>query len=208
MEKDIREVVSKNIILLRTNAGLTQAEFAAAMSYSDKAISKWERNESIPDITVLVRIAGYFGVTVDWLVTEHDGQEIADGVREEDDKKRLHKTHVLITIMSVCLVWVVAILGFSFGLPFAVNFPLWLLFVFAIPVSSIVSLVLSCIWFDRKLKFVLISVLMWSAVVSIYLALILGPKLNFWPLFIACVPGQAIIVLWSHIKTKRGRKNG
>lgn len=198
---DVRETVSKNIIKLRTGAGLTQAEFADKMCYSDKAISKWERNESIPDITVLVRIADFFGVTVDYLVTPHD-----DGCDEAfvvPEKKKNNKTHVLITAMSASLVWVIALLGFSFGLPFAVNFPLWLLFVFAIPVTCIVCLVLSSIWFERKWRFWFISILMWSLVASVFLALLLGWKLNFWALFLACIPGQAIILFWSGIKVKK-----
>lgn len=197
---DIRDNISKNIIFLRTKAGMTQADFARQMNYSDKAISKWERNESIPDITVLARIAEYFGVSIDALVNTRLGEDVETepvDVRKEQKKR---KNHAMITAMSACLVWVIAILGFAFGLPFTVKFPLWLLFVYALPVTAIVCLVLTCVWFGRKLKFTLISILMWSLVISIYLTFLLTLGVNFWPLFITCAPGQAIILLWGRVR--------
>ena len=47
---------------------MTQAELGEKLNYSDKTISKWERGESAPDISVLVEIAELFGVTLDSLV--------------------------------------------------------------------------------------------------------------------------------------------
>ena len=60
---------------MRTSAGLTQAEVASKLSYSDKAVSKWERAESIPDIAVLKAIADMYGVTVDYLLAAHGAEE-------------------------------------------------------------------------------------------------------------------------------------
>ena len=56
---------------------LTQIELAEKINYSDKAISKWERGESIPDVSVLLNLAKLFGVNIDFLVTEHNNTEIA-----------------------------------------------------------------------------------------------------------------------------------
>ena len=47
---------------------LTQIELAEKINYSDKAISKWERGESIPDVSVLLNLAKLFGVNIDFLV--------------------------------------------------------------------------------------------------------------------------------------------
>ena len=69
--EDLKENFAKNLITLRKELKLTQAELAERINYSDKAISKWERGESVPDITVLKGIADLFGVTVDFLITEH-----------------------------------------------------------------------------------------------------------------------------------------
>ena len=44
---------------------LTQIELAEKINYSDKAISKWERGESIPDVSVLLNLAKLFGVNIE-----------------------------------------------------------------------------------------------------------------------------------------------
>ena len=59
--EDIKPIIAKNITALRQGAKLTQIELAERLNYSDKAVSKWERAESIPDITVLKTIADMFG---------------------------------------------------------------------------------------------------------------------------------------------------
>ena len=55
MEKsdNLKTIIAKNIVLLRTGERLTQAELAERLNYSDKAVSKWERGESLPDIAVI-----------------------------------------------------------------------------------------------------------------------------------------------------------
>ena len=65
---DIKSIVAKNIAELRQSNNMTQLELAEKINNSDKAISKWERAESSPDISVLVDIAAVFGVTVDYLI--------------------------------------------------------------------------------------------------------------------------------------------
>ena len=54
-------ISASNIIKLRTEAGLTQAELGEKLNYSDKTISKWERGEAIPDAYVLTQMAEIFG---------------------------------------------------------------------------------------------------------------------------------------------------
>ena len=67
-----REIIAENIVTLRKNAGLTQAELAERLNYSDKAISKWERAEAVPDVLVLAQLAELFGVTVDYFLHTQD----------------------------------------------------------------------------------------------------------------------------------------
>ena len=63
--EDIKQVIADNIIELRKEQHLTQAELADKMGYTDKAISKWERAESIPDIGTLKEFADLCGVSLD-----------------------------------------------------------------------------------------------------------------------------------------------
>ena len=74
--EDLKSIVARNIIALRRKHDMTQLELAEKLNYTDKAVSKWERGESLPDIVILKTIADLFGVTLDYLVTlEHDDRE-------------------------------------------------------------------------------------------------------------------------------------
>ncbi|MBP5780548.1 MAG: helix-turn-helix transcriptional regulator, partial [Clostridia bacterium] len=68
--EEYKQIISNNISHLRRSKGMTQAELAEKLNYTDKAISKWERGESIPDAIVLKQIADMFGVSVDYLFTK------------------------------------------------------------------------------------------------------------------------------------------
>ena len=69
--EELRRIMAINIQGLRLRSGMTQQELADKLNYTDKAISKWERGESAPDVSVLKKLAGIFGVTLDYLVTDH-----------------------------------------------------------------------------------------------------------------------------------------
>ena len=73
--EDIKSNVAKNITELRILNNMTQMELAEKLNYSDKTISKWERAESSPDISVLVEMADLFGVTLDYLVRTENVEE-------------------------------------------------------------------------------------------------------------------------------------
>ena len=66
MNEDVlKKNVSEKITFYRKAAGLTQLELAEKLNYSDKSVSKWERGDGLPDITVLTNMAELFGVSVD-----------------------------------------------------------------------------------------------------------------------------------------------
>ena len=69
--EQFRKTVAKNIAELRVANGYTQFELGEKINYSDKAVSKWERGESVPDAYVLKKLAGIFEVSVDYLLEEH-----------------------------------------------------------------------------------------------------------------------------------------
>lgn len=59
---------SENIMILRKKKKVTQEQLADFCGVTKASVSKWETGQSMPDILLLPRIAGYFGVTIDELV--------------------------------------------------------------------------------------------------------------------------------------------
>ncbi len=197
---ELKQIIAENIASLRRSSELTQADLAEKLNYTDKAVSKWERGESIPDVAVLKTIAELFGVTVDYLLTaDHDKSEAPTPTVE----KRRMNNHVAITYMSILLVLFVATFVFvMFDLIDMDASAHWLAFVYAVPVSMIVWLIFNSIWFNTRRNFLIISLLTWTLLISLYLTLIpLG--FNIWQIFVLGIPGQAIILLWSRIRGKK-----
>lgn len=195
---NLKPIIAQNISLLRTNHGITQLELAEKLNYSDKAVSKWERGESLPDISVLKEIAELFNVTVDFLLTE-DHPKSTPEVKNNTTKKR---NHGFITGMSILLVWLVAATVFVIlDSVLGPNRLCLIPFLYAIPITFVVWLVLNSVWFNKRRNFLIISMLMWSSLMVIYLTL-LFLNLNIWLIFILGIPGQAIIYMWSMLRFK------
>ena len=192
---NLKLIIAKNLTELRTSMKLTQLELGEKLCYSDKAISKWERGESMPDITVLKEIADMFGVTVDYLLQENHEEEISKPI-----KKNRYRMNLIITLLSVLLVWFIATFSFSIG--GIINneaSALWLSFVYAVPVTFVVWLVFNSIWFHKKLNYIIISFLMWSTIAAIHISFIALTTVDFriWLLYFIGIPGQIAIITWS-----------
>lgn len=204
--EDIKAIIAENVVELRKRNGMTQIELAEKLNYSDKAISKWERGESVPDISVLKNIADLFGVTVDYLISSDHSADVAvlgDMAADQGEKARKKKrTHVMITGMSVLLVWLVAFLVFV-PLDIATKDAVahLLTFAYAIPVSMLVWLVFNALWFDRRRNYLIISLMVWTLIFAVHMTVLVAGY-NIWQLYLLGIPGQLSIILWSKIGKK------
>lgn len=89
-----RKTMGALIAALRKANGMTQRELAEKLNVSDKTVSRWERNDGVPDLALIPVIAEIFGVTCDELLR---GERRAAGEREgtvigqkgEKQRKRL-----------------------------------------------------------------------------------------------------------------------
>lgn len=199
---ELRDIIAKNICDLRTGSGMTQLALAEVLNYSDKAVSKWERGESVPDIFMLKRIADYFGVTVDYLLESDHSESIEQTIEHH---KFVSRNRFIISFLATALVWLIATFAFVTMLIFSPDLALrpWLMFIYAIPTSATVALVFNSIWGRRKMNYPIISVLVWSLLVAVFMSLIIIFGINIWPVFILGIPGQAIIIIWSCMKSKQ-----
>ena len=195
--EELKTIVAKNMTELRHKNRLTQAEGAASLHYSDKAVSKWERGESLPDIGVLKEIADLYQVTVDYLLSPEHSSVSEPTLPGKHKRKNLS----LITILAVLLVWLIATLTFVILRLAVPPYPSWFAFVLAVPVSLIVWLVLNSLWFNRRWNFLIISLLLWSLLALLFLIFLPFEK-NLWLIYTIGIPAQAIIIVWSRIKRK------
>ena len=200
--EELRETIAANITALRMSQGLTQMELAEKLNYSDKAVSKWERAESIPDITVLMQIADHFDVPIQYLLErEHRAQSVS----RKAALSEANRNHGIIIGMSVLMVWLIACIVFVvLRLSHEGSLINLLPFIYAVPLSAVIWLILNSVWFSARNTFLIVSLLLWSLLGAIFLHfLILGH--DIWLIFILGIPGQIIILLSSRLNYREAR---
>ena len=209
----LKILVGCNIAACRKRAGMTQAELALKLNYTDKAVSKWERGESVPDLITLIQLAELFGISLDALTADPNAlpedagalQQTMDRVVQKTLKRKADKR--IIVWLSSLIVWFVATLAFvvvtSARLPYG-----WLAFLFAVPADAIVVLSLRSAWRDFRSNLGLISVMMWGVLASVFAVLALAIE-PYWLIFLLGIPGQLAIFLWFRLfRTAKEENDG
>ena len=194
--------IGSNIENYRKGAGLTQAGLAEKLNYSDKAVSKWERGESMPDVTTLVQLAEQFGITVNDLLVDPDALPGNPGKLEkamtqvsEKALKRKADKNIILGLSSI-LVWFVALLLYVLLSSFEIGEKWnWVFFFYAIPANCIVLLSLRSAWHDFRWNKMLISGIVWGSLLSIYITATFW-NFNLWKIFLLGILGQVAIFLW------------
>lgn len=200
--EDIKNTVAKNITELRLLNNMTQIELAEKLNYSDKTISKWERAESTPDISVLVEIANLFGVSLDYLA----GLESIDEKVRENKQTEVKYNRRVITYISEGSVWFAAIFAFIITLLITKEATFqWLYFAYALPIGIIVRLVFNSIWFNPRNNYIIISALVWSILFAIHITFFYF-KINVGIIYLLGIAAQIIIILCSFIKKPKKKK--
>ena len=195
--KELREIIGQNLTELRKQKGYTQISLAERLNYSDKAISKWEKGTSLPSIDVLLDLADLYGVTLDYLVKEGDSKE--KKLLKNDNVKR--RNHILITLLSSILVWIVATTLYVFTYIPTKEPSLWTIFLWAVPVNAIVLIVFNGIWGKRKYLAIPVLLLIWSLLASIHLqVLMVLPEVNLWLIYLLGIPLSIATLLWVKLK--------
>ncbi len=190
--ENLNFMIGKNLQILRKKNSLTQAELAEKLNYSDKAISKWEKGESLPPIEVFYKLSQLYGVSIDNIVNE---EKIKPHVIESS---YLRKRYLHITLLSLLAVWLVALVCFVFIHIFTGKYyPLT--FAWGVPVSTIVGLVFDVIWNKCKIMFWLVSVLVWSILLCLAIQLL---HFKVWEILLFGIPLQIAVIIWSRMVKK------
>ena len=212
--EDKKLVIANNIAALRQASRMTQLELAEKLNYSDKAISKWERGESIPDVITLLQLAEQFEITVNDLLSDPNAlpedtdpgslEKAMTKVSEKALKRKANKNVIL--ALSSTLVWFVALLVFVVISSFDIRNS-ELAFLYAVPVNAIVLLSLRSAWHDFRWNRWLISTIVWGFLVAIYASLKTLLHFDMWRMFLLGIPGEIATTLWFRLfSPARGEK--
>ncbi len=84
----MEQTLGKRIVQHRKRLGLTQDQLAEKLGVTAQAVSKWENNQSCPDISILPKLAGIFGITTDALLGAASNVPVyeAEVVDKNEDK--------------------------------------------------------------------------------------------------------------------------
>ena len=213
-DEKLKHQIGANISAYRKREGWTQAQLAEKLNYSDKAVSKWERGESVPDVLILANLAELLGISVNDLLVDPNAlpeqtgavQHAMGQMVEKTLKRKANKNTIL--QLSSLLVWFVALLIFvvldTVGVPHS-----YLAFFYAIPADAIVMLSLRSAWQDFRWNRALVSVIAWGSLLSLYMTLLILLHFNAWKIFLLGIPGQAAILLWGRLfRSDRRETNG
>ena len=200
-----KKTLGAMIAELRKAQGMTQLELAEKMGVTDKAVSKWERGESIPDVMTMVQLAELFGISLDDLTGRTAPAESASKPQEQPCRS-VNKP--VIEMLVSLLVWFVA-LFINVVLSSLDVSRSWLGFVYAVPANAIVLLSLRSAWRRYNWNLVLVSLIVWGSLVSFYVTMLIFLEVNIWKLFLLGVLGQAAVFLWFRMfRSPKEEKDG
>ena len=186
---ELKCITAANIIALRTDAGLTQAELGEKLNYSDKSISKWERAEALPDAMVLKQMGELFGVPVDYILSSHDAWENPYRIEE-----RMYNFGILVA-MTVLGIMTAALTAFVIFWIFGIVE--WRIFIIGACLSAVAFLLLDVV-LNKRRNILLACIILTAAVFALIYCVFL--EHNLWQLFLIALPIIGIIVLTRFIK--------
>lgn len=196
--KELNEIIAENLIELRKQAGLTQQQLAKELNYSDKTVSKWELGYAIPSVDVLIDLAKFYGVSLDYIVNENE-------VKAEIEGKKVHhpfdhKLTALLLLNSIIVL--IATVVFVWTLMSELVQPMWQVFVWGGALCMLISyLYVRKVWKHATLvKLILTSLFTWILIAAFYLQFL---DQNIWYIFIIGAPVELLLVLISRMGVKK-----
>lgn len=194
--KDIKQIVAKNLANLRKNKKITQTELAEQFGYSDKAISKRENGDTLPDIQTLYQLCEFYNVTLDFLVNEQSFDEKIKYINHLNKKVIINNS--LIELLYCSFVWILAVIIYVYLYTFSeINYRQ--IFIWAIPATTIVMLLFTKVRKQKLYTFIVRSLFFWTLVTACYIQFI---EYNIWPLFFLMIPIQVALILTIAINDK------
>lgn len=200
-EAEFKSVFGNKLSKLRKQRGMTQNELGYQLNYSDKAVSKWERGESIPDAYTIYKIAELFGVSVSDILS--DSNEL--NLKPENPRGELKPSRYFVPIIvAVSIFFVASVIFLVFKNIDSVSQYAYYPFLFAVPVAAITLTVFSSLWWRLVFRCIFVSLIIWSSALALYFTLGID---NLVYIFVPCAILQiacvvAYLFAWFVIKKK------
>lgn len=188
--EDLKIVIGKNIQSLRKKQNLTQQDLADKLNYTAKAISKWERGDSIPELETLILIAKEFNVTLDYLVNENIDKSKSDFLPSEIKDKN----QIFMIALAVTIVWTISCIIFAYIMQVN-HVAKYELFVWSVPASFLV-ISLGIRKKEKKIRVIFLSLFLWTILIAFFYQFI---SYNLFLIFLIGIPAQLALFLWSKI---------
>ena len=189
MAKELNKIFADNLAYLRKKFNLTQLELAEKLNYSDKAVSKWERGDAVPDVAVLIGIAEIFGVTVDYLIKEHEEGEKIEMTDDRRKKRGLIVT--LITFLAFIAAEAVVYLSLYNGDNGIEIFQYC--FIYPMPVWAVVAIVFSNVWGNKFAAFLSVAALVAFLTLDAFLIVKVATGEYYYLIFVLLAPAELIV---------------
>lgn len=195
--ENVKKIVSQNLIKLRKENNLTQAELAKLINYSDKAISRWETGEVVPDLETIYALSEVFGVPVSAITEKHDEEE-----NDRDTSSALGQK-ILSQLLFICEIWFILCVIYVY-INIAKQQNIWQIFIWGVPATAFI------LWFFNRKEpggiylFCIWTVFTWSLITCIYLHMIGN---NPWYIYFVGLPAQGIITVRYIFNYKQNLKN-
>ncbi len=197
--KEIKDIVSENLVSFRKANKLTQLELAEKVGYSDKAVSRWEKGEVTPDVETLDRLAKIYNLPISAFFEEN-----ANPIAEKKSKLQIGNK-LTIALLSIVTLWFVITVVYIYAQIITQQNP-WQLFVLGVPISFGLAIFFNFFWGSRLYGFIYFSFLIWSLITYFYVSWL---EYNMWIIFFIGIPLQIAIVLMANLKPsgKKMKKN-
>ena len=193
---DLGQIISTNLVFLRKNAGMTQLEFGEKFNYTDKTVSRWENGSIIPSVEVLKQIADFYGVSVDYILTEHKSVkdfQISAG-KTIDAKNKIILIALIITVIWFIAITIYVASIYNLGTSNIRDNRWWSVFLWCVPLTFLIMAYYTRRWFKgSKYTVFYLSAFVWTILSAAFITFIYEG--TYWYLFFIGVPLQIALIL-------------
>jgi len=175
LDKDnINANIARNIAYYRKKRKLTQAELAEFLNYSDKSVSKWEREDGLPSILVLKEISDFFGITINDLISD-----------KVVKPKNNYKHRLLITYLYASIVLLIGGVVYGTLSIVGVDYENWHIIIYSLPVFFLTLMIFTIVWKWVLQIFIYYTLFIWTMALSLFIGF--NIENGYW-FFIIAIP--------------------